>query len=172
MKAAAEKAAEARTDDMHSLVEQVAVAALKYQILRQGTGSNIVFDKERALSFEGDSGPYLQYTYARICSVLEKAESVGVNQNTEHAPEAVYSVERMIERFPSVIESALRDRAPHQVTSYLTELASEFNSFYAQEKIADISDEYASYKAAVAAVVALTLRQGLWTLGIVAPTKM
>jgi arginyl-tRNA synthetase len=56
--------------------------------------------------------------------------------------------------------------------TYLTELASEFNSFYAAEKIADPDDEFAPYKVAVASAVALTLKQGLWTLGIEAPERM
>ena len=71
-----------------------------------------------------------------------------------------------------MIEEALASRAPHKLTTYLTELAGEFNSFYAQEKIADVSDEFAPYKAAIANAVRQTLKNGLWTLGIKAPTQM
>ncbi|MCA9367830.1 arginine--tRNA ligase [Candidatus Kaiserbacteria bacterium] len=155
-----------------TLSQQIGVAALKYQILKHSVGSNIVFDKEKALSFEGDSGPYLQYTYARIQSVLEKAAQAGVEPSTQFAPLQPYAVEKLIERFPSVIAAALASRAPHMVTGYLTELAGAFNSFYAEEKIADATDEFAPYKAAVADAVALTLKQGLWTLGIKAPERM
>ena len=166
------KAAESRTDNLDELTEQVAVAALKYQILRQGVGSNIIFDKEKALSFEGDSGPYLQYTHARINSVLEKAAAAGVLLSTELSPPTSYAVEKFIYQFPEVIATALKERAPHKVVGYLTELAGAFNSFYAQEKIADSSDEYAPYKAAVAEAVAITLKSGLWVLGIKAPERM
>ena len=170
--AAREKAAETRTDNIDELTEQVAVAALKYQILRQAVGSNIVFDKQRALSFEGDSGPYLQYTYARIQSVLEKATGLGIAPSVDVVPDVPYEVQRILSRFPAVTETALFERSPHKVVTYLTELAGAFNSFYAQEKIADASDEYAPYKAAIAKAVATTLKNGLWVLGIKAPEKM
>jgi arginyl-tRNA synthetase len=169
---AREKAAETRTDNIEELTEQVAVAALKYQILRQAVGSNIVFDKERALSFEGDSGPYLQYTYARIQSVLEKAESLGIAHSVDVAPSAPYEVQRVLSRFPAVVEVALWERSPHKVATHLTELAGAFNAFYALEKIADPADEYAQYKVAVATAVAATLKTGLHILGIKAPERM
>jgi len=67
---------------------------------------------------------------------------------------------------------ALIERSPHLVTTYITQLASAFNTFYAHEKIADATDEHASYKAAVAAAAGHTLKQGLWTLGIEAPERL
>jgi arginyl-tRNA synthetase len=150
----------------------IAIAAIKYSTLKGSILQDSVFDKERALSFEGDSGPYLQYTHARIHSVLEKAAAAGVEPSLEHAPEHAYEVEKLVERFPSVLMAALAERAPHQVTGYLTELAGAYNSFYATQRIADATDEYAPYKAALSQAVALTLKQGLWTLGIVAPERM
>lgn len=152
--------------------EMVAIAALKYQILKHGVGSNIVFDKEKALSFEGDSGPYLQYTYARINSVLDKAGEANIVASRTKTPEDAYMIERLVYRFPEVIEDSLIDREPHQVITFLTELASAFNSFYAAEKIADVSDEFAPYKVALAGAVATTLKNGLWVLGIKTPEKM
>ena len=170
--AAKEVAADSRTDDIDTLAKQVAVAALKYQILRHGVGSNIVFDKDKALSFEGDSGPYLQYTYARIISVLDKAAELDIMPSTKVAPGEPYALERLLYRFPEVIESARAERAPHQLVGFLTQLAGEFNSFYAHEKIADTEDEYAPYKAALADAVRQTLKNGLWVLGIEAPERM
>ncbi|MCU0678765.1 MAG: arginine--tRNA ligase [Candidatus Pacebacteria bacterium] len=170
--AAKERAAESRAEDINKLTNQLAVAAIKYQILRYSVGSNIVFDKEQALSFEGDSGPYLQYTYARALSVLEKARGVGILPQLAPAPEVPYVLERILYRFPEVIEAALADRAPHTVVTYLTELAGEFNSFYAHEKIADERDIHAPYKALLTTAVVITLKNGLWVLGIEAPEKM
>ncbi len=170
--AARERAAATRAEDLAKLTEQVAVAALKYQILRQATGTNIVFDKERALSFEGDSGPYLQYTYARIRSLLEKASTVGVVPSQDSAPASAYRLERLIYQFPEVVETALAERAPHKVTQFLTTLAGEFNAFYATEKIADSTDTSAAYKATLAALTAQTLRNGLHLLGIEVPNRM
>ncbi len=170
--AALERMRENSVIDDEKVAEQVAVAAIKYTILKIAAGKDIVFDLKKSISFEGDSGPYLQYTYARIKSVLEKAAQAGVVPDTTNAPVASYTVEKLVERFPSVIEMALTERAPHHVVTYLTELASEFNSFYAAEKIADVSDKFAPYKAAVAGAVAVTLKQGLWVLGIKAPERM
>jgi arginyl-tRNA synthetase len=170
--AALEKMSESSGLTDKVLARDIAIAAIKYATLRGSILQNSVFDKEKALSFEGDSGPYLQYTHARICSVLDKAAAAGVNASTQLPSQTAYTVEKLVAQFPSVIESALIDRAPHKVTGYLTELAGEFNSFYAQEKIADAADEYAPYKAAVAQAVAITLKNGLWVLGIKAPERM
>ncbi len=169
---ARERASESRTEDLEALTAEVAVAALKYQILRHSVGSNIVFDKEKALSFEGDSGPYLQYTHARIGSVLEKASAAGVEVSTKTLPVEVYELERLVYRFPEVVEVALAERAPHKVVGFLTELAGSFNSFYAHEKIADATDEFAPYKVALASAVKHTLKNGLYVLGIKAPERM
>ncbi|MEN9920601.1 MAG: hypothetical protein RL538_494 [Candidatus Parcubacteria bacterium] len=155
-----------------ALAQDIAIAAIKYATLRGNILQDSIFDKEKALSFEGDSGPYLQYTHARICSVLEKAAAAGVEGSTQHPPQTSYEVEKLVTRFPSVIASALADRAPHKVTGYLTELAGAFNSFYAHEKIADASDEYAPYKSTIADAVRITLENGLWVLGIKAPKRM
>jgi arginyl-tRNA synthetase len=169
---AREKAANARTSDVEKLTSQVAVAALKYQILRQASGTNIVFDKERALSFEGDSGPYLQYTHARIGSVAKKAMDLGIMPVTAFVPNQPYEIERTLYRFPEVVEEALSERSPHKVTTYITELAGAFNTFYGQEKIADVDDNLASYKLALALAVKQTIKNGLWLLGAEAPEEM
>lgn len=166
------KAAESRAEDIEKLASQLAVGALKFQILKQKVGMNIVFDKERALSFEGDSGPYLQYTHARISSLIEKADSVGVAPSYSVVPETTYEVEKYLYRFNEVTSQVLENREPHHLVTYLLELASAFNTFYAKEKIADPSDEYAPYKLALTHAVGQTLRNGLWLLGIEAPERM
>ncbi len=174
--AATRIAATAQTGEVgqvdRALAEQIAIGAIKYTTLKGSILQDTVFDKEQALSFEGASGPYLQYTHARINSVLEKAAAVGVMSGTETVPEAPYAVERLLYRYPEVIADALVERAPHKVATFLTELASAFNTLYAQEKIADPSDQYAPYKATLAAAVGQTLKNGLWVLGIEAPDQM
>lgn len=160
------------TEDLEGLAEQVAIGALKYTFLKVAPGKNIVFDFGQALSFEGDSGPYLQYTYARIMSVLEKAIAVDIKADSTHAPQEAYFVEKILYRWPEVTKEALVERAPHIVVRYLTDLAGTFNTFYAKEKIADVEDEYSPYKVALAGAVAQTLKNGLWVLGIEAPERM
>jgi len=150
----------------------ISIAAIKYATLRGSILQDSVFDKERALSFEGDSGPYLQYTHARALSVLEKAKRAGVTPQLSPAPEVPYTLERILYRFPAVIETALAERAPHLLVTYLTQLAGEFNTFYAHEKIADVSDTHSPYKTLLTNAVATTLKNGLWTLGIEAPERL
>ena len=171
--AAASKMAEGGdTEPDAELARDVAIAAIKYSTLRGSILQNSIFDKEAALSFEGDSGPYLQYTHARINSVLAKATAAGLTASTGLAPEEIYLAERLVYQFEEVVAEALVDRAPHKVTGYLTELAAAFNTFYAHQKIADKEDTYAPYKIVVAEAVKQTLRNGLWVLGIKAPDKM
>ena len=166
------KAQESRADDVHALAQMVAVAALKYQILKHSVGSNIVFDKEKALSFEGDSGPYLQYTYARIGSVLQKAASAGIAPGYANAPSAPYTLERVLYRFEEVVIESLGAHQPQTLVTYLTELSGMFNSFYAQETIADSADAYAPYKMLLAECVQITIGNGLRMLGMKAPVSM
>jgi len=170
--AAAKMAESGHTEPDTELARTVALAAIKYATLRGSILQNSVFDKDKALSFEGDSGPYLQYTYARIGSVREKAAGLEIVASTELAPETPYLVERLVYQFPEVIQAAFQERAPHMVTHYLTELAGAFNTFYAAEKIADRDDTYAPYKLAVALSVQTTLKNGLWVLGIKAPERL
>ena len=161
-----------KTAPSDELTKDIAIAAIKYATLKGNILQDSVFDNEKALSFEGDSGPYLQYTHARICSVLDKAKDVGIEANTNNAPEMPYKLEKYLYQFEEVIKDALVERAPHKVVGFLTELAGEFNSFYAQEKIADKDDEFAPYKVAVAEAVRQTLKNGLWVLAIKAPVSM
>lgn len=160
------------TEPDEALAREVALAAIKYATLRGNISQNSVFDKDKALSFEGDSGPYLQYTYARIGSVYDKATSLGLVPSTELAPETPYPLERLVYQFPEVVKAAFAERAPHKVTVFLTELAGAFNTFYGAEKIADRDDTYAPYKLALALAVQTTLKNGLWVLGIKAPERM
>ena len=97
----------ASTDE---LATDIAVAAIKYATLRGSIFQDSVFDKDRALSFEGDSGPYLQYTHARICSVLDKAQVAGIVPAYTVVPSESYQLEKILYRFESVVASALYDR--------------------------------------------------------------
>ena len=168
--AAHERAKESRADDAALLAQQVAVAAIKFQILKQTTSKDIIFDREQALSLEGDSGPYLQYTYARTRAIAHKASEAGVAPQI-HVGAEPNTVARLLVRFPAVCERAAREYAPHHVAQYLLELAGTFNSWYAQEHILD-GTSAAEHKLALTEAVGSTLKSGLWLLGIPAPEKM
>lgn len=155
------------------IAEQVGIGAIKYSILRQAIGGDIVFDFENSISFEGDSGPYLQYTAVRAKSVLEKALSSKL-QAPSSVPEnwEPTEVEKMLYRFPEIVERAGQEYAPHHLVTYLTELASAFNSFYGNNKIISEEDPTSSYKVALTESVYHVLKNGLHLLGIKVPERM
>lgn len=159
------KASEKNEDPL--VAQQVAVAAIKYMILRQAPGGDIVFDPEKSLSLEGDSGPYLQYAYVRARSILL---SKPAPESTEEVPPEPYVLERLLLRFPGVLARAEEERAPQAVAQYLTHIAGEWNSFYAQNRILD--GEYEAYKLLLVQAFMRTMQKGLWVLGIPAPEKM
>lgn len=160
-----EAAMEKNTDPV--IAEQVAVGALKYMILRSAPGGNIIFDPEKSLSLDGDSGPYLQYAYVRAASILASAPE---KKETVETPAEVYDIARLVTRFPEVVARAERERAPHHVAQYLTQLAGEWNSFYAKERI--IGGEYEAYKLSLAQAFVTTMKNGLWLLGMPVPERM
>ena len=154
------------------IAEVVAIGAIKYSILRQAIGGDIVFDFDKSISFDGDSGPYLQYACVRANSVLEKSAqgrsaSGGRPKNFE-----ITELEKYLYRFPEVVERAGREYAPHYIVTFLIELASIFNSFYAKEKIIDENDPSSPYKIALTSATAYILHSGLHLLGIRVPERM
>jgi len=146
-----------------SIADEVAIAAIKYAVLKQGIGKNIIFDFDTALSFEGDSGPYIQYTAVRAGSILQKTSLKPSLESIEE----IGTLERLISRFPSVVEIALKERAPHKITHFITEVASAFNSYYATNQIQDNP-----YRLLLAHSVYTVLTNGLSILGMKTPARM
>ncbi|MDZ4225943.1 MAG: arginine--tRNA ligase, partial [Patescibacteria group bacterium] len=110
--------------------EDVAVGAIKYVVLKQGSGKDIIFDQEKSLSLEGDSGPYLQYAHTRALSLTREAEKAGIKPSDADAPKEASQLERLLLHYPDVVARAASELEPHYVTTYLTELAAAFNSWY------------------------------------------
>src|SRR3989344_2377697 len=174
--AAKVRAAVSRADDADTLAQQITVAAIKYQILKQASGKDIIFDRGRALSLEGDSGQYLQYAHARAHQLVEKDSSEGValrfpKGDALGIPESANELARLLHRFPEAVEYAAAHSEPHLLTNYLLEFAAAFNSWYAQVHVLDGTPE-AAHKVAIVDAVRRTLKNGLWILGIPAPERM
>jgi arginyl-tRNA synthetase len=150
----------------------VAIAAIKYSILRQASASDIIYDFEKSISFEGDSGPYLLYTAVRAQSVLERAKKEKVKAKIPDEARAVGDIERTLSRFPEVVTRAARDMAPHLLATYLIELSSLFNAWYANVQIVKKEDTESPYKVALTEAVRIVLVNGSKLLGISVPAKM
>ncbi|MEK7477745.1 MAG: arginine--tRNA ligase [Patescibacteria group bacterium] len=161
--------------NLDETADQIAIGAIKYSILKQDIGKDIIFDFDKSLSFVGHSGPYLQYTYARTQSVLEKAASAGITFQCQGLTltlgDTITPVEKMLYRFPEVVERAVVEYAPHYIATYLYELAGVFNNYYADHKIVS-AESHSSYRVALTTAVGQVLKNGLNLLGIKTPAKM
>ncbi len=158
--------------DKKTIAEVVAVGAIKYTILRQSPGKDIIFDPEKSISFEGDSGPYLQYSYTRALSVLEKAKTEGIKLSGVTHEESIYDLEKLLYRFPEVVTLSYNELAPSYIVTYLIELASVFNSFYAQNKIIDKENPESGYRLQLTSNFTTVMKNGLHLLGITTLEKM
>jgi arginyl-tRNA synthetase len=164
--------------EMEEISNTIAVAAVKYSILRSSIGSDIIFDSSKSISFEGDSGPYLQYSAVRANSILEKAKLEGIDAvftkgaNMDSVDTADEILAKLIVRFPEIIERARNEYAPQHVANYLINLAGAFNSFYASQTIVDKNNKMSSYYVALSKAFLTTITNGLWILGIKVPERM
>ncbi len=152
--------------------DTVAIASLKFSILKSMAGKDINFDPDTSLSFEGDSGPYLQYTAVRANSVLTKAKEAGLEGEIIETNNEVIDLEKMISRFPKVVSLSIDEWAPHHVSTYLLNLSQTFNSWYASTKILDLENTEAGYNLALTLATRIVLTNGINILGIEVPEKM
>lgn len=149
----------------------VGVSALKYSILKSSLGSDIVYDFEKSISFEGDSGPYLQYGSVRAKSIIEKSKGFNLNDKKE-IPNEVFDIEKELYKFPEVVIKSYNELALHHIVLYLTSLTSKFNSFYNQNQILKDENIYMKYEIDIVKSFYQTMKNGLWILGIEIPEKM
>ena len=150
-------------------IKKVALGAIKFSYLKYSPRPNIVFDIDRSVSLEGDSGPYVQYTYARIQSVLKNAK-----KGTEFGDIKLEKHERAILRqlmfFQEIVEQVAVTFHPNLITSYLLDLARLYNLFYQECRI--IGSEKEEFRLKLSVEVGKVLKKGLNLLGIEAPERM
>lgn len=159
--------------DKSKLVNDVAVGAVKFSILKQAPGRDTVFDFEKSISFEGDSGPYLQYTHARIRALLEKAQNAGIDTASYVIEHPEKELEQAIIGYQLALEKACRELGPHHIVQHLLALARAFNSMYGRQQIVDEDNkEKSAYYCMLARATKNILAHGLSALGIVAPERM
>ena len=156
--------------------EKIAIGAIKYSILKQSPGHDIIFDFDKSLSVKGDSAPYLQYTYARFNNIVTKSESnpsIGsVDPAYLNEPVEV-SLMKYLFRFPEIVKESGEEIAPQHLALYLYELSNEINRFY--ESVRVLEDENAERRNArliLVETVATVLKRGLNLLGIETPKRI
>lgn len=163
--------------DKAHVAEQIGIGAVVFQELYTSRMKDYTFSFDRTLSFEGETGPYVQYTHARACSLLRKAEAAGVHaaeagDYTELSDEASQNVIRVLSKFGEAVEIAHNNYEPHTVARYIVELAQAFNRFYHDHVI--LTEDAAARRARVALVRAVksVLKSALYLVCLEAPEQM
>ncbi len=152
--------------------DSVGNSAIKYAFLKNSTGKDVEFNFTESVSLEGNSGPYLQYTYVRCASVLEKSEVQKSAFDSAHLTDEEKALIRTIFRFPYVVEEAVFYLAPHLIATYLYDLAQKFNLFYQKHPILKEREDVKQFRLALTKSVAQVLKNGLHLLGIQTVERM
>ena len=163
-------------EEKDNIAEVVGVGAIKYADLSQNRQSPIIFEWDKILSFEGNTAPYLQYSYARIQSILRKAEEIGKQLNENFNMTITEKAERNLATyltlFPTMALRAGEAYKPNLLTDYLFELAKKFNTFYNSCPILNQEDDVLFSRLVLIDRVAKTLKTGLDLLGINTVNRM
>ena len=147
-----------------NIAKSVALAGIRYDIVKISPEKSTVFDWKEALDFERQSGPYIQYAHARACSILEKAGDFAECYDLETEQEIALA--KKIAKFPGVIEKVVAELRPHILATYTHELADTFNSFYHYEPVLKSEGKVRDRRLTLVKAVQNTLKESLETLGI------
>lgn len=160
-------------ENKEEVAEQVGVGAVIFSALANGRIKDIVFDYDRVLNFDGETAPYLQYTHARCCSIVAKADKLDMSKfDVNHlAGDECWETVKEINRFGDVLISVTEKNEPSLLSNYLLDLAQSFNRFYLANRVID-DGKTCHARLAVTVAIQKILKKGLELLGISAPDKM
>ncbi|SFR34589.1 arginine--tRNA ligase [Halogeometricum limi] len=163
-------------DDIDRIARQVGIGAVRYDIVSKQPTKGITFEWERALDFEAQSAPYVQYVHARCCGIVDEASEAGIEPSTDASlldTEAERELIRVVARFPAVVEEAADDLEPHVVATYVRTFAETFNTFYRECSVLNAEDDdVAAARLGLVEAARHTVANALYTLGIEAPDSM
>ncbi len=161
-------------EEAASLFKKIGSGALKFFILKVDPKKRMLFNPEESIDFHGQTGPFIQYAYARISSILRKAAMIDFQPDEHYSPDRVErSLLILLQQYPDMIREACESYNPSQVANYTYHLAKSFNKFYADHSILSAETEAArDFRLALAAFTANVLFSALEILGIEAPERM
>lgn len=170
------KLADCTREQADAISTMVGMGALKYFILKVDPKKTMLFDPRESIDFNGNTGPFIQYTHARICSILRKAEEAGIDYSGEtdaaYLPEEIALVKTLTE-YPSAVAAAGENFAPSIIGAYVYELAKTFNGYYHDHSILkEENPETRRMRLLLAQQVSRTIRLGMSLLGIDSPERM
>ena len=160
--------------EKEELYKSIGLGALKYYILKVDPKKRILFDPKESIDFQGNTGPFIQYTYARIHSILRKADhDAAIDFKTITLHEKEKELIKFIMLFPEVIQNAAESHSPALVANYTYDLVKEFNSFYQNVSILGAeNDNEKTFRVALSNKVAVTIKKAFGLLGIDVPERM
>jgi arginyl-tRNA synthetase len=173
-----------KKNKIESTSEQITIGAVKYALLKANIGHDIIFNIEQSLNLQGNSGPYLQYTYARTKSILSKAKTLvppapatttfptGEDLCRIQFVSEELAILRLLYRFPEVVLLAAQNYSPNIICTYLYEIAQKFNSFYDKLPILKAAGGNRIIRLKITTATSQVIENGLRLLGIEAPEKM
>lgn len=165
-------------EEKQHIARIVGMGALKYFILKVDARKNMLFNPEESIDFNGNTGPFIQYTHARIRSILRKAEAEGTAIGRLEIKDLTLSEKEIsliqkLNDFPNVILQAGKDYSPSGIANYCYELTKEFNQFYHDHSILGAeSEEAKQFRLVLARNVAKIIKTGMALLGIEVPERM
>nr|WP_057915724.1 arginine--tRNA ligase [Peribacillus muralis] len=158
-------------EQKETVAEQVGVGAVIFNDLKNNRMNDIDFSLDQMMNFEGETGPYVQYTYARISSLLKKGQYKEQAIEFDALGEYAWPVIQLLEQFPIIVQKSFEQADPSQVAKFSLQLARAFNKYYAHTKVL-VDDEWQQMKLSFAYCVATVLKDALRLLGISAPNQM
>jgi len=162
------------TEEKAKLYQTIGLGALKYYILKVDPKKRILFNPEESVDFAGNTGPFIQYTYARIQSIIRKADfDFSVKTNTEELHEKEKELVKQIELFPEVIQNAAHNHSPALIANYTYDLVKEYNSFYQSVHIlGEVDLTKKVFRVQLSQKVAEVIKAAFSLLGIEVPERM
>lgn len=159
--------------EKEDVLDMVSIGAIKFTMLKYSPQTKILFDLEKSVALDGDSGPYLQYTYARAKSVLRSAAYDYQPQvETGELEKEERALLQKIELFKNIVRDSAKNFSPTVLAVFLLDVAKDFNLFYQKHPIIKAKQEKVEFRLALTCAIAVILKQGLYLLGIEAPERM
>ncbi len=161
-------------EELASIYEMIGLGALKYFILKVDPKKRMLFDPSESIDFNGHTGPFIQYTYARICSLQRRAADL----NAETLPESALHVKekellKVLLCYPEVIQEAANDYSPAVIANYTYDLVKEYNQFYQQVPIFGVdSEQDKAFRIGLSGLVGKVIASAMNLLGITVPERM
>ncbi|HNA96773.1 MAG TPA: arginine--tRNA ligase [Chitinophagaceae bacterium] len=165
------------TDELKELYDTLALGALKFFLLRVDPKKRMIFNPEESIDFHGFTGPFIQYTHARIKSVLRKAGDVSVNANIIETSEPILKLEKelivLLEQYPVMLDQAIAEHNPSAIAIYVFNLAKSFNTFYTEHSVLNAETETKKqFRLQLSSLTAHVIASGMSLLGIKVPERM